>query len=257
VTKGKEQMATKPADRRAKIQAAAPKSRGGANRIVVATVVAVLAIAAVVAGVIIADQNKKSDLAVGGSSVPAGAAAMGSGLVVNPSAPSDVPTLDLWADFQCPACKSFEDSFGGQLDEMAKNNEVKLVVHVLSFLDENLGNDASNRAANAAFCAADQEAFFPYYRGVYAIQPEREGDGYTDEQLRQVAEASGITGAGLQTWQTCYDAREHNQYVESVQTQSAKDGVNGTPTLKLNGEVLELQGLTPQSFTDQVKAATQ
>ncbi|MDF2091854.1 thioredoxin domain-containing protein [Knoellia sp. 3-2P3] len=257
MTKGNEQMATKPADRRAKIEAAAPKSRGGANRIVVATVVAVLAIAAVVAGVIIADQSKKSDLAAGGSSIPAGAAAMGAGLVVNPSAPADVPTLDLWADFQCPACKSFEDSFGGQLDEMAQNNEVKLVVHVLSFLDQNLGNDSSNRAANAAFCAADQKAFFPYYRGVYAIQPAQEGDGYTDEQLRQVAEASGITGAGLETWQKCYDAREHNQYVESVQTQSAKDGVNGTPTLKLDGEALELRGLTPQSFADRVKAASQ
>jgi protein-disulfide isomerase len=71
-----------------------------------------------------------------------------------------------------------------------------------------------------------------------------------------VAEASGINGAGLETWQKCYDAREHNQYVESVQTQSAKDGVNGTPTVKLDGQTLQLQGLTPQALTEQVKAAT-
>jgi len=250
-------MASRTTDRRAKIEAAAPRSRGGANKIVVATVVAVLAIAAIVAGVIIADQNKKSDLAKGGSSLPAGASAMGVGLVANTSAPANVPTVDLWADLQCPACKQFEDAFGNQINEMAQNNEIKLVVHVLSFLDKNLGNDSSNRSANAAFCAADQDAFLTYFRGVYAIQPEQEGTGYTDAQLRQVAEASGINGNGLDTWQKCYDAREHNQYVESVQTQSAKDGINSTPTVKLDGKPLQLQGLTPQSFAEQVKAATQ
>ena len=250
-------MVSRTSDRRAKIEAAATTTgRGGANRVVVATVVAVLAIAAVVAGVVIADQNKKSDLSKGGSSLPQGASAMGVGLVANPAAPANVPTLDIWADLQCPACKQFEDTFGGQVDDMAKSNQVRLVVHVLSFLDQNLGNDSSNRAANAAFCAADQDAFLPYFRGTYAIQPAQEGTGYTDAQLRQVAEASGITGSDLDTWQKCYDARDHNQYVESVQMQSAKDGVNSTPTIKINGKQVQLQGLTPQSFADQVKAAT-
>lgn len=249
-------MASRTTDRRAKIEAATPRNRGGANKIVVATVVAVLAIAAVVAGVVIADQNKKADVAQGGSSLPAGAPAMGGGLVANSAAPANVPTVDLWADLQCPACKSFEDAFGNQVDEMAQKNEIRLVVHVLSFLDKNLGNDSSNRSANAAFCAADEGTFLPYFRGVYAIQPEQEGAGYTDAQLRQVAEASGIKGGGLDSWQKCYDAREHNQYVESVQTQSAKDGINGTPTIKIAGKPLQLQGLTPQSLGDQVKAAT-
>ena len=249
-------MSTKATDRRAKIEAAAPKGRGGANKIVVATIVAVLAIAAIVTGVIVADQGKKADLSAGGSSLPKNVAAMGAGLVVNPSAPSDVPTLDLWEDFQCPACASFEGAFGKQVNDMAKANEVKLVVHVLSFLDKNLGNDSSNRAANAAFCAADQDRFLEYHQTTFANQPEQEGTGYTDAQLGQFAQTAGITGAGLDTWQKCFDAREHNQYVESVQTQSAKDGVNGTPTLKLDGQVVQLQGLTPQSFAEQVKAAT-
>ena len=147
-------MSTKATDRRAKIEAAAPSSRGGANKIVVATVVAVLAIAAIVIGVIVADQGKKADLAAGGSALPKDAAAMGAGLVANPSAPASAPTLDLWVDFQCPACAAFEKAFGDQLVGMTKANDVKLVVHVLSFLDKTCGNDSSNRAANAAACAA-------------------------------------------------------------------------------------------------------
>ena len=179
-------MSTKATDRRAKIEAAAPKGRGGANKIVVATVVAVLAIAAIVTGVIVADQGKKADLAAGGSSLPKNASAMGAGLVVNPTAPSNVPTLDLWVDFQCPACASFEGAFGDQMAEMAEANEAKLVVHVLSFLDKNLGNDSSNRAANAAFCAADQDRFLEYHQTTFAEQPEQEGTGYTDAQLEAV-----------------------------------------------------------------------
>ena len=64
------------------------------------------------------------------------------------------------------------------------------------------------------------------------------------------------TGDAMITWQTCYKDRTHNQWVESVQTQSEKDGVNGTPTVKLNGETLSLSGLTQASLADKIKAAT-
>jgi len=44
--------------------------------------------------------------------------------------------------------------------------------------------------------------------------------------------------------------------VESVQTQSEKDGVNGTPTVLLNGKAIELTGLTRDKLAAAVKAAT-
>jgi protein-disulfide isomerase len=249
-------MPSQASDRQAKIQAAAKKGRSGPNRIIIGTVVAVLAIFAVVAAVIVADQGRKAEQSAGGSALPKGASAMGAGLVVNADAPAGVPTLDLWVDYQCPACKSFEDAFGEQVTQLAEQDKVKLVVHVLSFLDDNLGNDSSNRAANAAFCAADQDAFLPFHNATFAGQPAREGDGYTDADLAGFAEQAGLTGAKQTAWKQCYDAREHNQYVESVQTQSSKDGINGTPTVKLDGEVLQLQGLTPESFAAKVEAAT-
>jgi protein-disulfide isomerase len=60
----------------------------------------------------------------------------------------------------------------------------------------------------------------------------------------------------MTTWEQCYSARSHNQWVESVQTQSEKDGVNGTPTVKLNGKAVDLADLTRDAFAAQVKAAT-
>jgi protein-disulfide isomerase len=259
-------MTSSSASRKAKIQAAAPKGpirsggrggrQGGANRIVVATVVVVLVIAAVITAVVLGSQDKKAATTAGGSVLPKNVPAMGAGIVVNPGAPATVPTLDMYEDFQCPVCARFEEIFGLQIVDLVKANQIKLIAHPLSFLDDNLRNDSSNRSANAAACAADAGRFLQYHTATFQGQPTREGAGYTDAQLRSFAQAAGITGAALTTWDQCYTAKSHNQWVESVQTQSEKDGVNGTPTIKLNGKVVDLTGLTQASLAAQVKAAT-
>jgi protein-disulfide isomerase len=252
-------MTSSSASRKAKIQAATPQGRAGgngANRAVVAAVVVVVVIAAVVTAVVLGSQDKKQATTAGGSSLPKGASAMGAGILVNPQAPSTVPTLDLYEDFQCPICAEFEHRFGADIVSLADKNQVRLVVHTLSFLDDNLRNDSSIRAANGAACAADQGKFLPYHSANFGGQPLKEGAGYTDADLRSFAEKAGITGAALQTWQQCYDTKAHNQYVVSVQTQSEKDGVNGTPTLKLDGKTLDLQGFTAETLAAPRKAAT-
>jgi protein-disulfide isomerase len=176
--------------------------------------------------------------------------------LANPGAPASAPRLDLYEDFQCPVCGRFESLFGAQVTQLAEQNRVRLVVHTLSFLDDNLRNDSSSRSANAAACADDQGKFLAYHNAVFAGQPANEGDGYTDAQLTTFAQTAGITGSALQTWQTCYSAKAHNQYVQSVQTQADKDGVNGTPTIKLNGTTFDLSTLSPQSLDAAIKAAT-
>lgn len=242
-------------DRRARVHAAAPR-RQGLNRVVVATVVAVLVIVAAVAAVVIGASRSRDASTSGGSSLPTGAAGLGQGIVVNPDAPAGAPTLDLYEDFQCPVCKRFEELFGEQVTTLAESGKVKLVVHPLSFLDDNLGNDSSNRAANAAACAADQGRYLPFHAATFAGQPASEGEGYTDGQLKGFARTAGLTGAALDSWQRCYDDRAHNQWVQSVQTQSEKDKVNGTPTLRLDGKDLDLGTLTPESLEAAVQAAT-
>ena len=245
------------ADRKRKIEAAAPRGGGGgANRIIVATVVVLVVLAAVVTAVVLGSSGTNQAATAGGSAIPKNAAGMGAGIVVNPGAPATVPTMDLYEDFQCPICGRFEQLFGAQVTQLATQNRVRLVVHMLSFLDDNLRDDSSNRAANAAACAADDGKFLEYHAAVFAGQPAKEGDGYTDAQLATFAQTAGITGPALQTWQTCYSSRAHNQYVHSVQTQSDKDGITGTPTIKLNGKAVDLPTLTPQSLDATVKADT-
>ena len=49
----------------------------------------------------------------------------------------------------------------------------------------------------------------PYHDAVYAGQPAKEGQGYTDAQLEAFAKTAGITGSALGTWQQCVKSGQH------------------------------------------------
>jgi protein-disulfide isomerase len=239
-----------------KIAKATPK--GGPNPVVIGAIIAVVVIVAVVVAIVIGNNSKPgAATAASGSSVPVGVVGgTGGGIVANaPQAKPNAPTLDLYEDFQCSNCGNLEKAMGAQIRTLAQAGQIKLVVHVLSFLDTNLKNDSSTRAANAAACAADAGKFLPYHAAVFAGQPA-EGVGYTDAQLTAFAKTAGITGTALTTWQQCTTSHQHAQYVTDVQTAGEKAGVNSTPTVKLNGKDITQTLTSPAALLAAVKSAT-
>ncbi|MGV8846502.1 MAG: DsbA family protein [Propionicimonas sp.] len=238
-----------------KLAEARPKS--GPNPVLVGVVVAVI----VVVGVTIAVLMGNASRTVTGprtSAQPIGVVGgTGGGILVNSTPPkSNAPTVDVYADFQCPVCGKFEETFGSTLTAMAKAGEVKYVVHMMSFLDLNLKNDSSARSANAAACAADAGKFAGYHSAVFAGQPAQEGAGYSGAQLGSFAATAGITGAELTTWQQCTSSGQHAKYVADVETSAEKAGVNSTPTVKLNGKNISSTLSTVAALADDIKAAT-
>jgi len=238
-----------------KLAAASPKK--GPNPVVIGAVVAAVLIVGVVVAILIGNSGK-SEVGSTGSVVPAGViGGEGGGIVANAAtARSNAPTMDIYEDFQCPACGDLEKRMGAEVTRMATAGDVKLVLHTLSFLDNNLKNDSSARSANAAACAADAGKVMEYHSAVFAGMPAQEGVGYTDAQLTEFANTSGITGAALTTWQTCTSSGQHDQYVTDVQTRAEKDGVFSTPTVKLNGQDITKTLSTADALAAQVKAAT-
>lgn len=253
-------------DRQAKIQAAAKSGGGGANKIIVAAVVAVLAIVGVVGYVVWSQVSSEKAITGGGNALPAGASALGSGYPAfqDVTAKPNAPTMDVFEDFQCPACRAFEGAFGSTLESAAKAGDVKVVYHIKNFLDGNLRNDSSTRAGNAAFCAADAGKFQDFHDVIYKNQPAQEGTGWTNAQLKDLAQQAGVTGDALTTWGKCFDLNKYVDYIRSVEDKSTKDGVTGTPTIWLNGQVLDLAKLTdstgkkydPAKLTAAIAAAT-
>lgn len=257
-------MAKKPSPsstsaRQAKIDAAARSTGGGANKIVVAAVVLVVAIVAVVGGVIWVQQRDRDAVTGGGNALPPGVSAIGKGYPASQDATpaGNAPVVDLYEDFQCPACATFEAAVGDTFVGLAREGKIRLVYHVKNFLDDNLGNDASTRAGNAAFCAADAGRFQEFHDQIFPNQPAREGDGFTDAQLKGFAETAGITGEALTTWQSCYDAGKYVDYVNSVEEQSFADGVRGTPTVRIDGTDVELGSIaSPELLEQAIQDAT-
>jgi 2-hydroxychromene-2-carboxylate isomerase len=92
-----------------------------------------------------------------------------------------------------------------------------------------------------------------YHNMIYKNQPAREGDGYTDDQLRNVfAKDAGITGSDLTNFQKYYDTKATSAFVKNAAakglTAGAKlaaddpsafppSGYFGTPTFTVNGKV--------------------
>ena len=236
-----------------KIATVTPKS--GPNPVIIGAVIALVVVLAVVVAIVIGN-NSKSGSSVA-QSVPAGVVGgTGGGILVNGTSKPNAPTLDVYADYQCPICGKFEKQFGPSIVAMAKAGQIKYVAHMMTFLDINLKNDSSARATNAAACAADAGKFIEYHSAIFAAQPVQEGAGYTDAQLTEFATTAGITGPALTTWQKCTTSGQHNQYVADVETASGKAGVTGTPTVFLNGKDITKTLTTPESLAAAVKAAT-
>jgi protein-disulfide isomerase len=238
-----------------KLAAATPKK--GPNPVVIGAVVAAVLIVGVVVAILVGSSGKTSTGSTGAAKPKGVVAGDAGGILANAStAKSNAPTLDLYEDFQCPVCGALEKAMGPTMASMAKAGDIKLVVHTLSFLDDNLKNDSSKRSANAVACASDAGRFLEYHAAVFAAQPAQEGAGYTDAQLTQFASEAGITGAALTTWQKCTTSGQHNQYVADTQDAAGRAGINSTPTVMLNGKNITAALSTPEALVAQVKAAT-
>ncbi|TXH41405.1 MAG: disulfide bond formation protein DsbA [Actinobacteria bacterium] len=187
------------------------------------------------------------------TALPAGVAAPGYGA---PVGTATKPVLDVYEDFQCPACAAFEKAAGATVDELVANGQVKVVYHPMNFLDANLGNDSSTRAAAAFGCAVDAGVTLKYHDIVYANQPATEGVGYTDEQLKSFGQQAGLSGAQLDTFNACVDAKTYLGWPTLSNQAASENGVTGTPALFLNGSKLSNEDIaSAEAFKAKILAA--
>ena len=152
---------------------------------------------------------------------------------------TDVPVLEVWEDFQCPACGALELANGVGIEKLAEEGKVQLIYRPTAFLDANLGNDSSHRAIAAWGCAIDAGKIKEYRNTVFANQPVEEGVGYTNEQLLAFGSQSGITDAALTTFSQCLTDGTYLAWAANTNQEFATSQIGGTPSGFLNGEPVE------------------
>jgi protein-disulfide isomerase len=156
-------------------------------------------------------------------------------------------TVDVYEDFGCPACLQFEKSNSAKLQADVRANLVQLRVHPIAILDGNSPNQYSTRAADAALCASDisTDAFIEYHNLLYGSpggkqwQPKEGTSGPTNSELITLAKSyTKFTSAQITSFGTCVNGATHKAMVEALTENASKRGINGTPTVYVNGKKL-------------------
>lgn len=173
-----------------------------------------------------------------------------------------IPKLQIWEDFQCPACKSMEDSSGATIAQLAKDGKLRLEFRPTIFLDENLkaqntasGNPNSSLYASMAFgCAVDAGKALEFHTTIFQAQPLTEGKGYSISDLTAIAGIAGITDS--KSFTECLSSKKYEGWVNNSYDQFSKEGVSSTPTGFLNGAELKPEVLhDPAALTAAIEAA--
>ncbi|MCL2453853.1 MAG: thioredoxin domain-containing protein [Micrococcales bacterium] len=115
---------------------------------------------------------------------------------VGVAAPDGV-RVDVYLDFMCPHCGTFERVNGADLQALAAQDGVTVVYHPLAIMDRaSQGTYYSTRAANAAGVVADQspEHFVAFMEALFApdIMPAGNTKGLSDARLAEVAQSVGV-----------------------------------------------------------------
>ena len=154
----------------------------------------------------------------------------GYGIVFNADVPN-IPTIDVYEDFQCPVCARFEAINGITLEKAIEEKKAKVVYHVLSFL-----GTESILAANASACAADEDKFLAFHKAFYSNQPAENAGAINATFLKALGASIGITS---EKFATCVDTGGYSDWVKNVAEAGSKANVNSTPTVFVNGKEID------------------
>jgi len=159
-----------------------------------------------------------------------------------PLGPDDAEvTVEVYEDFICPFCRQFELSAGNTLKEYALSGDVQVQFKPVSFFDgQSEGTEYSTRALNALAVVLDttgDEAAIEMHDLLFANQPAEGTPGLTDDQLIELAVTRAE--ASRSAVEDPIRDRKFEQWVSEATDAASKAGVNSTPTVLIEGEVLE------------------
>lgn len=131
-----------------------------------------------------------------------------------------------FADFQCPFCERFfKDAEQQIIKNYVDTGKVKFVYKNLAFL-----GPESTWAANAAFCAKEQNKFWEYHDYLFSHQGQENSGAFSQDNLKKFAVALGLAPA---QFNDCLDKQKYNAQVQADQAEANKNGFNSTPSVAI------------------------
>jgi len=145
------------------------------------------------------------------------------------------PVVDVYEDFQCPTCRTFENSDGALLQKLAYQGKLKVVYYPFTIFSGQPQLDNSVRAWAAAKCAPPGR-WVKYHNVLYANQPaQTKVGGFPVSQLIQLGKGAGITSPAFAQ---CVRSQQYAAQDAPLSDQIINSGVSNMPVMMLDGHVL-------------------
>ena len=154
--------------------------------------------------------------------------------------PSATITILEWGDYQCTFCYRFhESSLKTIIIDYIDTGKVKLV-----FKDFPLNGPDSILAAEASYCAEDQEKYWEYHDELYTNWGGEQTGWITRDSLNQFASTIELD---LKQFNTCLDEHLHKQRVMKLYQFGREVGIDATPSFLIfnNENVIKITGNQP------------
>lgn len=178
---------------------------------------------------------------------PAGASGDFGLLIGEPDAPKSVV---IYEDFLCPFCGQLEQTVGERLDAAVEAGEIKVEYRPLGFLERT--SDYSPQSANAfavVLDASGPEVAKEFHDLLYADQPAESGPFPDDDDLVALAVKAGAEEADVRPG---IEDLAFEGWVDAANEAASQEGINSTPSVFVDGKLVEGEGLTVNDVAEAI-----
>ena len=142
--------------------------------------------------------------------------------------------MDLFEDFQCPACVHYTEEVERRVAETyVASGQVYYVFHHYPFLDSYSTEKESQQAANASMCANEQGLFWEYHDLLFANWNGENAGAFKDSRLMAFAETLELD---MDSFTTCFEENRYQVEIQADYELGVEMGASGTPSVFVNGQ---------------------
>jgi predicted DsbA family dithiol-disulfide isomerase len=139
--------------------------------------------------------------------------------------------IQVYEDFQCPACKLFTQDVEPQLLQSSYITSGQVYYEFMQwpFIDTNSITKESHQAANASMCAMAQGRFWDYHDILFANQGAENGGNFTDKRLQAFAESLGLD---MTAFNKCFRANTYSSEIQADYQEGVSAGFDSPKVLE-------------------------
>src|SRR5215212_9006904 len=140
--------------------------------------------------------------------------------------------IELYSDFQCPACRMFvTQQLPSLVREFVATGALRIDPVDINVLGHGTPDESLELAAGAA-CAARQDRYWEFHDLVFWNQGRENRGDHDAAFIARLAQAAELDASA---WQACLQEPGVRSAIQATTSAAAALGIQATPTLRING----------------------